>query len=112
MEVRSLQECNSLRDNRGSLLIRIDQGSRAMPIKPTKLQLRARPRLEELHTFKTPMLVRGAFLDPISEKVLPNQVSGDGIKKTPAYETPMTKHDLDKWRKEFWGKYQVSFINQ
>lgn len=37
------------------------------------------------------------------EKVLSNKVSGEGIKKTPAYETPMTKHEIDKWRKEFWG---------
>ena len=29
---------------------------------------------------------------------------GEGIKRTPAYETPLNKHDLDKWRKEFWGK--------
>lgn len=28
--------------------------------------------------------------------------SGQGIKKTPAYETPLGKHELDKWRKEFW----------
>ena len=28
--------------------------------------------------------------------------SGEGIKKTPAYETPLSKHDLDKWRKDFW----------
>lgn len=27
---------------------------------------------------------------------------GEGIKRTPAYETPLTKHDLDKWRKDFW----------
>jgi len=38
----------------------------------------------------------------IIEKVLSGQASGEGIKKTPAYETPMTKHELDKWRKEFW----------
>jgi hypothetical protein len=30
-------------------------------------------------------------------------VVGEGIKKTPAYETPMTSHELDRWRKEFWG---------
>lgn len=32
------------------------------------------------------------------------QTTGEGIKKTPAYETPLTKNELDKWRKEFWGK--------
>lgn len=37
------------------------------------------------------------------EKVIANQVSGEGIKKTPAYETPLNKNDLDKWRQEFWG---------
>ena len=36
------------------------------------------------------------------EKVLPDRTSGEGIKKTPAYETPLTKHEVDKWRKEFW----------
>ncbi len=28
--------------------------------------------------------------------------SGQGIKRTPAYETPLGKHELEKWRKEFW----------
>jgi len=37
--------------------------------------------------------------------VINGQTSGEGIKKTPAYETPLSKNDLDKWRKEFWGKY-------
>jgi hypothetical protein len=37
------------------------------------------------------------------EKVLNNITAGKGIKKTPAYETPMSKGELDKWRKEFWG---------
>lgn len=40
----------------------------------------------------------------VTEKVLNGQTVGEGIKKTPAYETPLTKHDLDKWRREFWGK--------
>jgi len=38
----------------------------------------------------------------LTEKVVHGQAAGDGIKRTPAYETPMTKHELDKWRKEFW----------
>jgi len=33
---------------------------------------------------------------------VPGKFSGEGIKKTPAYEKPLSKHDLDKWRKEFW----------
>ena len=33
------------------------------------------------------------------------QTTGDGIKRTPSYETPLTKHKLEKWRQEFWGKY-------
>jgi hypothetical protein len=37
------------------------------------------------------------------EKIIANQTVGEGIKKTPAYETPMTKNELDKWRKDFWG---------
>lgn len=44
------------------------------------------------------------------EKVISTQIVGEGIKRTPAYETPLTKHDLDKWRKEFWGKLYVSYF--
>jgi hypothetical protein len=36
------------------------------------------------------------------EKVFQNQATGEGIKRVPCYETPLTKHELDKWRKEFW----------
>ncbi len=39
------------------------------------------------------------------EKVIPGQTTGDGIKRTPSYETPLSKHKLEKWRQEFWGKY-------
>ena len=39
------------------------------------------------------------------EKVIAGQVAGEGIKKTPAYETPLTSHELEKWRTEFWGKF-------
>ena len=45
------------------------------------------------------------------EKVLHGQASGEGIKRTPAYETPLTKSELDKWRKEFWGKFQLFNCN-
>ena len=38
------------------------------------------------------------------EKVDITQASGEGIKRTPIYETPLSREDLDKWRKEFWGK--------
>jgi hypothetical protein len=44
----------------------------------------------------------------IIEKVVTGQIVGDGVKRTPAYETPLTKHDLDKWRKEFWGKLNIN----
>jgi len=40
--------------------------------------------------------------NPNVERVLSGQTTGEGIKKTPAYETPLTKTDLEKWRKEFW----------
>lgn len=36
------------------------------------------------------------------EKVFQNQATGEGIKRVPCYETPLTKHELEKWRKEFW----------
>lgn len=38
------------------------------------------------------------------EKVLLHQTSGSGIKKTPSYETPLSKEELEKWKKDFWGK--------
>ena len=41
------------------------------------------------------------------EKVISGKVSGEGIKKTPAYETPLMKAELEKWRKEFWGMYKL-----
>jgi hypothetical protein len=34
--------------------------------------------------------------------VIPGKQSGEGIKRTPAYETPLSKHELIKWRSEFW----------
>ena len=36
------------------------------------------------------------------EKVIPTKTTGHGIKKTPSYETPLSKHKLEKWRIEFW----------
>ena len=36
-------------------------------------------------------------------------MAGEGIKKTPAYETPMTHSELEKWRLEFWGKLSASY---
>ena len=36
------------------------------------------------------------------ETIVPGKFSGEGVKKTPANETPMSKHDLMKWRTEFW----------
>ena len=44
-----------------------------------------------------------------TEKVIQGQTSGEGIKKTPSYETPLMKAELDKWRKDFWGnKYKYT----
>jgi hypothetical protein len=31
-------------------------------------------------------------------------VTGEGIKRTPSYETPLSRSELEKWRKDFWGK--------
>jgi len=36
------------------------------------------------------------------ESVIKGKNSGEGIKRTPAYETPLSKHELDKWRRDFW----------
>jgi hypothetical protein len=61
---------------------------------------------EESLISRTHKLVSNLCLQLLIEKVSATQVVGEGIKKTPAYETPLTKHELEKWRKEFWGKYQ------
>ena len=37
--------------------------------------------------------------------IIEGKSAGEGIKRTPAYETPLDKHSLIKWRKEFWGKF-------
>ncbi len=34
--------------------------------------------------------------------MIEGKYTGLGVKKTPAYETPLSKHDVQKWRKEFW----------
>ena len=36
------------------------------------------------------------------ETIVPNKFAGEGIKKTPAYETPLSRHALENWRKDFW----------
>ena len=41
--------------------------------------------------------------NPTVEKVLQGETVGEGIKKTPAYETPFSKDELEKWRADFWG---------
>lgn len=32
------------------------------------------------------------------ENVLQTETTGEGIKKTPAYETPLSEKDIQKWR--------------
>ena len=44
------------------------------------------------------------------EIILSGETAGEGIKKTPAYETPLSKEGLDRWRDEFWGKYLEKLI--
>ena len=36
------------------------------------------------------------------EKVIQSKTTGHGIKKTPSYETPLSKHKLEKWLQDFW----------
>ena len=43
--------------------------------------------------------------NPQVEIINHNQAKGQGIKKTLAYDTPLSKEQLVNWRKEFWGKY-------
>jgi hypothetical protein len=47
------------------------------------------------------------------EIILHEQATGEGIQKTLAYDTPMSKEELEKWRDEFWGKlnYEFSYTN-
>jgi hypothetical protein len=40
--------------------------------------------------------------NPTVEKVIQGETVGEGIKKTPAFETPLSKEELEKWRNDFW----------
>ena len=40
------------------------------------------------------------------EIIQQGEFTGEGIKQTPAYHTPLTKEGLAKWRQEFWGKVE------
>lgn len=42
--------------------------------------------------------------NPQVELIKHDKVIGQGVKKTLAYDTPMTREQLENWRKEFWGK--------
>ena len=43
--------------------------------------------------------------NPQVEIINHNQAKGQGIKKTLAYDTPLSREQLVNWRKEFWGKW-------
>ena len=43
--------------------------------------------------------------NPQVEIIFQKEVVGEGIKKTLAYDTPLTKTALEKWRTDFWGKF-------
>jgi len=93
---------NLLLDNR-EVLINNSQAIAIMQLRTITVQL------GESLTYKILMLVRRQLMmnKCCLEKVLHGQASGDGIKRTPAYETPLTKSELEKWRKEFWGKFNI-----
>lgn len=38
----------------------------------------------------------------VLEIIIKGQAKGEGIKRTPAYETSKSRQELEKWRKEFW----------
>jgi len=42
--------------------------------------------------------------NPNVEIIHHQKVVGQGVKKTLAYDTPLAKEALEKWRNEFWGK--------
>ena len=48
--------------------------------------------------------------NPKVEIILHDQATGEGIQKTLAYDTPMSKEELEKWRDEFWGKLNFQFL--
>jgi hypothetical protein len=48
--------------------------------------------------------------NPQVEIIYQKEVVGEGIKKTLAYDTPMTKSELEKWRSDFWGKFTAAAI--
>ena len=37
--------------------------------------------------------------------MLTSETVGEGVKKTPCYDTPLSKEKLQQWRNEFWGKF-------
>ena len=66
----------------------------------TPMSVSLRVLVSHLHLFSLSIFILitvGAL-----EKVFQNQATGEGIKRVPCYETPLTKHELEKWRKEFW----------
>ena len=40
----------------------------------------------------------------IEIKLVDDETAGEGIKKTPGYETNLTPSSLEQWRHDFWGK--------
>ena len=40
----------------------------------------------------------------IEIKLRDDETAGEGIKKTPGYETNLTPSSLEQWRHDFWGK--------
>jgi hypothetical protein len=38
-------------------------------------------------------------------RIIPDEFIGEGIKRTPAYETNLTKEQIIEKRKSFWSKY-------
>ena len=49
--------------------------------------------------------------NPHVEIVHATSLVGEGIKKTLAYDTPLNKDGLEKWRQEFWGKILNTFVH-
>ena len=47
----------------------------------------------------------------IEIKLVDDETAGEGIKKTPGYETNLTPSSLEQWRHDFWGKWKQASVN-
>lgn len=95
VRIKIPRDQSPLHDGRLSLLAESE--------KPETRTDKQRSQLGEFNISRTPTLVRNILALDFAEKILTGQVTGEGVKRTPSYDTPLSRSELEKWRKEFWG---------